>query len=572
MMHFAARSALTTLGLAVAVVPALAVALALAACGDDSASSSNGTSGTGSGGGAAFAEKDWDAEAQTLLSGPDWYRHAVFYEVYVRSLQDGDGDGIGDLAGLTSRLDDIKAIGVDAIWLMPIMPTPFVDSGYDVADYVDVNPDYGTLEDFDALIAAAHERGMRVIIDLVLNHTSNEHDWFQESRQDETNPKADWYVWSDTEGRDDIGCGTQNPTFGESAWEFDEARGQYYFHRFYAGQPDLNYRNPEVQEATLDVARFWLDRGVDGFRCDVVGLLVESADDCGILEETKAYIRDLRDVVESYDGSRVLVAEPSDLTNATAYFGDGTDMMHMAFDFGFGYFWGLYFNTKSSDSIVSTFDTALTQYPEGAQDALVIGSHDVPRAFSTALTDETRHRRAALIQMTMKGTPFIYYGEEIGMRPGSEEVVDFRDKARTPMPWTPAAGHGFTDGTPWIPFGDEVATINRETEESNPESMLAYYRTLLELRRGRAVWGAGAATIATADTPRIFAFTREDDFMRYVVAVNMIDDETTAHVAIADVGKGAQLVVGEGTIAPTSGDGTAEVVLPPSGAAIWRTR
>ncbi len=548
---------------------ALLLALLSAGCGDDA---STGTSTAGAGGGATFPEKDWNAEAETLLGGPDWYRHAVFYEVYVRSIQDSNGDGLGDLAGLTARLDDIRAIGVDAIWLMPIMPTPFADSGYDVADYEDINPDYGTLADFDALTAAAHARGMRVIIDLVLNHTSSEHAWFQESRQSTDNPKADWYVWSDSPSRADIGCGTQNPAFGDSAWELDEARGQYYFHRFYAGQPDLDYRNPEVQEATLDVARFWLDRGVDGFRCDVIGLLVESADDCGFLDETKNFIRDLRDVVEGYPGDRVLVAEPSDLTNSTEYFGDGTDMMHMAFDFGFGYFWGLYFNTESADGIAATFDKTLTSYPPGAQDALVIGSHDVPRAFSAGVGNETRHRRAALIQMTMKGTPFIYYGEELGLRPGTEEVVDFRDKARTPMLWNAEPGHGFSNATPWIAFGGEADTINRQAEEASPDSMFAYYRELLALRRGRAVWGAGEAAIATSDSSRLLAFTREDDFMRYAIAVNMTDVETVAKVGFADVGVGVQLVIGAGKLAPTADDGTAEVTLPPDGAAIWRTR
>jgi len=547
----------------------LVVGTAAIGCGDDTSPSS---STSGSGGGAAFPEKDWEAEAAALLTGPDWYRHAVFYEVYVRSLQDSNGDGLGDLPGLTSRLDDLKSLGVDALWLMPIMPTPFVDSGYDVADYEDINPDYGTIADFDALLAAAHERGMRVVIDLVLNHTSSEHAWFEESRSSTDNAKADWYVWSDTPSREDIGCGTQNPTFGNSAWEYDETREQYYFHRFYAGQPDLNYRNPEVQTATLDVARFWLDRGVDGFRCDVIGLLVESADDCGFLDETKDYVRDLREVVESYEGDRVVIAEPSDLTNSTQYFGDGSDMVHMAFNFGFGYFWGLYFNTKSNSAIVSTFDKALREYPPGSQDALVIGSHDVPRAFSSALGDETRHRRAALIQLTMKGTPFIYYGEELGMRSGEEEIVDLRDKQRTPMIWTTEPGHGFTTGQPWIAFGAEAATTNRQVEEGDPGSMLSYYRQLLELRRGRQVWGTGQASLVTSDVPQVLAFTRDDDFMRYAVAVNMTDVEITAKLAISDVGSDAKLVVGQGTLAPTADDGTAEVSLPPSESAIWRTR
>lgn len=220
-----------------------------------------------------LAEPDRAALARRLLTGPEWYRHAVVYEAYVRSLQDSNGDGVGDLPGLTSRLPELQALGVDALWLMPINPTPFADSGYDVADYTGVNPDYGTLADLDALLAAAHARGMRVMLDLVLNHTSDQHPWFQESRASRDNPKADWYVWSDTPSRADVGCGTFQAQFGAEAWTLSKARNQYYFHRFYPGQPDLNYRNPQVVKATLDAARFWLDRGVDGFRCDVIGLL-----------------------------------------------------------------------------------------------------------------------------------------------------------------------------------------------------------------------------------------------------------------------------------------------------------
>jgi alpha-glucosidase len=188
------------------------------------------------------------------------------YEVNVRSLQESNGDGIGDLQGLVSRLDVLRELGVDALWLMPITTTPFKDSGYDVADYQDVDPDYGSLADFDALVAAAHARGMRVMVDLVLNHTSDQHSWFVESRSSTTNSKASWYVWSDTEGDPNIGCGPASPTFGTSAWTFEPNRNQYYFHRFYPEQPDLNYRNPEVVEATLGAARFWLERGADGFR------------------------------------------------------------------------------------------------------------------------------------------------------------------------------------------------------------------------------------------------------------------------------------------------------------------
>lgn len=539
----------------------LLLTLAVAGCGDDAPSEEK----------ISFPEKDWDSEATALLDSPDWYRHAVFYEIYVRSFQDSDGDGIGDLPGLVSRLDYLKELGVDAIWLMPIMPTPFKDSGYDVSDYRDVNPDYGTLADFDALLAAAHERKMRVIMDLVLNHTSDQHQWFTESRSNKTNPKADWYVWSDTPSDPDIGCGTATPAFGDSAWKLDAARGQYYYHRFYPEQPDLNYRSPAVVAETLDVARFWLERGIDGFRCDVIGLLYETATECDLVPETKDYIRSLRKLVDEYPG-RVMVAEPSNLTDTTGYVGNGSDMFHMAFHFGYGYFWGFPFGAKNAAPIVETFQQSLAELPPGAQDALVIGSHDVPRAFSTAQGDDTRHQRAALIQLAAKGTPFVYYGEELALRPGTEKVVDMRDAARTPMLWDATAGHGFTTGTPWIAFGKDADAFNLAAETEDPHSMLAFYRELLELRRGRAVWGIGEMKVLETGTSSVFALLREDDFMAYVAAVNMSDEAVSADLALqpATPTKGAARVLGSGKLA-LDGD-TAHVQLPEKSWAIFRVR
>ena len=534
--------------------------IALAGCGSDDQAPESGD----------FPEKDWEAEASTLLSGPEWYRHAVFYEVYVRSFQDSNGDGIGDIPGLVSRLDELKALGVDALWLMPIMPTPFKDSGYDVADYQDVNPDYGTLADFDALIAAAEERNMRVIIDLVLNHTSDQHAWFQESRSDQTNPKADWYVWSDTPSHPENGCTTDAPLFGTSAWELDPTRNQYYFHRFYPEQPDLNYRNPEVVAAALDAARFWLDRGVHGFRCDVIALLVESANDCGFLPETKDIVRQLRDVLDEYP-NRVMVAEPSDLTNATPYFGDGTDMFQMAFHFGYGYFWHFAFGAQNADEIVKTFDKALTEYPAGSQDALVIGSHDVPRAYAVALGDETKHRRAAAIQLAARGTPFIYYGEELGLRPGSTTVVDDRDRARTPMLWNADPGFGFSSAEPWIPFGPAPELTNLAAQQADPTSIYAFYKDFLARRRGRAVWGTGAMQIIDAGTNQLFVLLREDDFMAYLIAINMSVEPKAATLSSESFGERApRLELGDGELVKDGAN--AMLSLPASGYAVFRIR
>jgi alpha-glucosidase len=502
--------------------------------------------------------QDQQAEATRLLTGPDWYRHAIFYEVNVRSFQDSNGDGIGDLNGLTSRLDYLKGIGVDALWLMPIMPSPFKDSGYDISDYRGIDPAYGTLEDFDRLLAEAKKRSMRVMIDLVLNHTSDAHAWFQESRANKTNARANWYVWSDTASREDIGCGTAGSTFGDSAWQRDEARGQFYFHRFYPGQPDLNYREPAVANEMRDIAKLWLDRGVDGFRCDVVGLLFETASTCSLVPETIDYIKSLRTLVNGYP-DRTMIAEPVELANATPYFGSGRDMFHMAFDFAYGYFWGI--GMASGDRrIIEDAMTTASKFPEGAQDALVIGSHDVLRAWQSAGADPDRYKAAAVLQMTMRGTPFIYYGEELGLRPGTTTKIDIRDTARTPMPWTAAApGFGFTTaGASWLPFGEAASETSVETEDANPESMLSFYRSLLALRRGHAVWGSGVSKLVPVDDRGLLAFVREDADAnakeKFLVVVNLAVEEREGTLDITTAAQGvslanAKLVLGQARLA-----------------------
>jgi alpha-glucosidase len=516
-----------------------------------------------------YAEKDRAAEAARLLGGADWYRHAVFYELYVRSFQDSDGDGVGDLPGLTSRLDDLRALGADALWLMPIMPSPLADSGYDVSDYESILPAYGTLADFDALLAAAHARQMRVFVDLVLNHTSDQHPWFTASRSSRDDPKADWYVWSDQPGRDDIGCGPV-PTFGTSAWTFAPERGQYYFHRFYPFQPDLNYRNPQVVEATLDVARFWLDRGVDGFRCDAVGLLYESATGCDVIPETQDYFRKLRALVDSYP-DRALVAEPFGFDDPAPYFGDGHDMFHMAFDFTLGMQWGGYLATASAQQFAQRLQTVQSTYPAGAQDALFIGSHDIPRAWDAALGLASRWRRAALIQMTAPGTPFIYYGEELGLLPGQQVVVDSRDHARTPMLWSGGAGWGFTAGEPWIAFGGSPEATNLEAERGDPASTYGFYRELLALRRGRESFGAGSFRVLATDEPAVLLYQRGSADESYLVAVSTDEDKEICAVAQeADLGSDPSRLFGT---ASASRDGRAlRVRLPPGGMGVFRVR
>jgi alpha-glucosidase len=517
----------------------------------------------------AYPEKDRGAEARRLLSGPGWYRHAVFYEVYVRSLQDSGGDGIGDLAGLTSRLDDLKSLGVDALWLMPIMPSPFADSGYDVSDYLGVNPDYGTMADLDALLAAAHARGMRVMLDLVLNHTSDQHPWFLESRQDRTNPRADWYVWSDTPSSPTIPCGPI-PGFGTSAWTFEATRGQYYFHRFGAAQPDLNYWNPDVGAAMLDVARFWLDRGVDGFRCDVVGLLYESPAGCDTIPETQAYVRRLRTVLDGYP-DRTMVAEPAGFGSTAPFFGGGSDMFHMAFDFDFLFPWPGWLASGSARPVAEHFAAVQQALPAGAQSAIQLSNHDFARNFERTGGVSSRWRRAAVIQATMPGTPFLYYGEELDLRPGTQVVVDDRDRARTPMPWSDGPGLGFTSGTPWIAFGADAARTTVTAERADPASPHAFLTGLLALRRGREAFGAGSLRILDMDDPSILLYLRESADESYVVVVGM--DETATRTGVAAAARlpgDAQTLLGTASLV-RDGD-AARVTVPPAGFGVFRVR
>lgn len=512
---------------------------------------------------------DQQTKAAALLEGPDWYRHAVFYEVYVRSFQDSNGDGIGDLPGLVSRLDDLKSLGVDALWLMPIFKSPFKDSGYDVSDYDSISPEYGTMDDLKKLLAEAHARKMRVFLDLVFNHTSAEHPWFQESRASKTSPKSDYYVWSDTPSAPGNACGPFNSTFGTVPWTLDPQRNQYYFHRFYPGQPDLNFDNPNVVSETLGVAKRWLDLGVDGFRCDVIGLLFETnvPKDCGVLQpKTADYVRKLRGVLDGFP-NRAMVAESVLFDSPKAYYGNGKDAFQMAFLFDYGYLWPLAFQSESRSQFDKAFQSAET-FPEGAQNALVIGSHDVGRAYAVAQGKEWRHRRAAEIQMFARGTPYIYYGEELGLRPGTEKVVDSRDSARTPMPWTRADGHGFSAAKPWLAFGPEADTTSVEAEKADKGSMFVHYKQMLALRRGRSVFGTGAMKLVDVGNPSVFAFVRSDATEAWLVVENLT--ETPQSVSAEVEGTLAERALGTGTAKREGGKVALE--LPATGSFVGKLR
>jgi alpha-glucosidase len=486
---------------------------------------------------------------------------ATVYEIYIRSFQDSNDDGVGDLQGIVGRLDYLSELGVDAVWLTPFYPSPQVDFGYDVADHEDVDPQFGTLADFDRLIAAAHGRGIKVIVDVVLNHTSDQHPWFLSSRTGRTSPLRDWYIWRD-------GAVPGKPpnnwesAFGGPAWTFDPASDQWYYHFFYAGQPDLNWRNPAVEERMFATLKFWIDRGVDGFRLDAVNTLFEdpglrdnpvlpapAVSLTGIrtqdfvqtrrLPEVHDVLRRLRAFVDRCAPHTVLISEAYvDTVGELVRFygeGDNRDGMHLPFNFFLA-------------QVPSLDGAAFRRAVEAVEDACagrwpsqVLSNHDIDRAcdrFASGPDTDPVARLLATMLLTLRGTPFIYYGEEIGTRTEPprriEEVRDpvgrhfwprykGRDGVRRPMAWTGAPGAGFTGGTPWLPIGEDGARRNVAAQKADAGSLLHYYRALLALRRRSPAITSG--DYRSVDTVRdVFAYVRQSGDDRLLVILNMAND------------------------------------------------
>ncbi len=462
-----------------------------------------------------------------------WWQHGVVYQIYPRSFQDTDGDGTGDIGGIISRLDHLVWLGVDAIWISPVYPSPMADFGYDISDYCDIDPLFGTLADMDALIAAAHKRRLKVILDYVPNHTSDRHPWFLESRRSRTSPKRDWYLWRD---RAASGGAPNNwlSNFGGPAWAWDAPSGQCYYHSFLPNQPDLNWRNPAVRAAMFDVLRFWLARGVDGFRADVLWMMVKddqfrdnpanpgyapggsshdkllplyTADRPEVLEIVEA----MRAVLDEYP-DRVLLGELYlPIERLVAYYGRDGRGAHLPFNFQLLLLseW----HAAAIADIVTRYEAAL---PPGGWPNWVLGNHDRPRIASRVGREQARV--AALLLLTLRGTPTIYMGDELGMVdtpiPWSE-VRDpaetrepgrglGRDPERTPFPWQAGAGAGFTTGRPWLPIGvDTPLGVQRE----QPGSMANFYRDLLALRRRHPALVAGTIVSVAAHGP-VLSFRR----------------------------------------------------------------
>lgn len=476
-----------------------------------------------------------------------WWRSGVLYQVYPRSFQDSDGDGVGDLSGIIQRLPYLRELGVDALWLSPIFPSPMVDFGYDIADYVGIDPLFGKLADFDALVVAVHTHGLKLILDLVPNHTSDQHPWFVESRSARDNPKRDWYIWRDA-GPDGGPPTNWLSEFGGSSWQFDEHTQQYYYHAFLRQQPDLNWRNPQVRRAIADVMRFWLRRGVDGFRVDVMWHLVKdelyrdnppnpdfapgrqpyerllplySTD----RPEVHAVVAKLRQVMEEFD-DRVLIGEiylPPD--KLVAYYGDNLAGAHLPFNFA------LISTPWTAPAIAQLIHDYETVLPPGAWPNWVLGNHDRVRVASRIGRDQARI--AAMLLLTLRGTPTLYYGDEIGLQQvaiAPDQVRDpfeinvpglgvGRDGCRTPMQWDASAHGGFSSAEPWLPLAEDFARENVAVQTQDTASMLNLYRALIALRRARPELALGAY-IPVAVTNDVLMFQREHDGRRLLVALN----------------------------------------------------
>jgi alpha-glucosidase len=529
------------------------------------------------------------------IKGPErmqdlkWWQRGVIYQIYPRSFQDSNGDGIGDLPGIIRRLDHVVTLGVDAIWISPIYPSPMADFGYDVTDYCDVAGVFGNLADFNRLVAEAHRRGLRLILDLVPNHTSNEHPWFIESRNSRANPKRDWYIWRDA-GAEGALPNNWLSRFGGPAWEWDGRTNQYYYHSFLKEQPDLNWRNPAVKQAMYDVLRFWLDRGVDGFRVDVLWLLIkddqfrdnpvnpayvpgESSHDrllpfyTANRPEVHAIVAEMRSVTDTYP-DRVLIGEIYlPIEQLVTYYGHDLKGAHLPFNFQL---LQTAWNAASIAQIMEEYEAAL---PHGAWPNWVLGNHDKERIASKI--GSAQARVAAMLLLTLRGTPTIYYGEEIGMKDvpiAPEQVQDpaeknepglglGRDPERTPMPWDGSLLAGFTSGEPWLPLGADHARVNVEGLRESRRSILNLYRRLIDLRRDKPVLTHGSIDAVTVQG-NILRYERRQGDQRLVIALNLAHERarvlslpsgrlllsTDLDRAGEDVGVSASLRANEGII------------------------
>ena len=487
----------------------------------------------------------------TASTTQPWWKGAVLYEIYPRSFQDSNNDGIGDLNGITQRLDYLKTLGVDAIWLSPIYPSPQIDFGYDISNYEAIDPQYGTLKDFDHLVAEAKKRNIRVIMDLVLNHTSDKHPWFLASRSSKTDPKRDWYVWRDGKGPGQPPNNWQSD-FGHSAWEYDQKTGQYYYHKFYIQQPDLNWNNPQVRKAMYDVERFWINRGVAGFRLDAITTLFEDPqwrDDATIkdadgkpvinaygdqslddamtnnLPEVHDVLRELRQVADSYKGRDiVLIGETylKSISDLKKMYGEKNDELQMPMDMQIGFI-----NKLDVNLFRERIDQVQNEI-NGNEPLIIFDNHDNPRwdRYGDGTHNQDIGRVIATILFATRGTALFYYGDEIGMvttpPTRKEDVKDpvgltgwpknkGRDGERTPMQWDDGPNAGFTGPNvkPWLPIPPSYKTVNVKSEVVDFDSLLNWYKQLIEFRRSTPALRDGKNIMLNTSDSNVLSWLRQ---------------------------------------------------------------
>ena len=526
--------------------------------------------------------------ATTQASKQDWWKNAVIYEIYPRSFQDSNGDGIGDLNGITARLDYLKDLGVDAIWLTPVYPSPQADFGYDISDYKNIDPQYGTLKDFDRLVAEADKRHIRVIMDMVMNHTSDEHKWFLESRSSRDNPYRDWYMWRDGKGETATDKG-QPPSnwqsdFGHSAWEWDEKTRQYYYHKFYIKQPDVNWDNPKIHEAFKDIVSFWLKRGVGGFRFDAITTLFE---DPNLTDESIVKDKDGKPVIDAFgeprlDGlkteflpgvhlvmqemrahadtfnsakfpdTRVLIGEtylPNIAALAEQYGTAEKPEFHLPMDTQLGFI---------NKLDVALFRAKLTDVETkigGNEPLLVFDNHDNARLdlrYGDGVHDTDIQRAISTVLFASRGTALFYYGDELGMKTTpptrKEDVKDpvgvtgwpkekGRDGERTPMQWDASANAGFSKATPWLPVPPSAATLNVKAEKDDPASLLAWYKSLIRLKKTNESFERGDNQMLDTENTQVLSWTRQaEGAARVVVSVNFTAQPQTVNLTAGGAG------------------------------------
>ncbi|HUV69565.1 MAG TPA: alpha-glucosidase [Terracidiphilus sp.] len=531
-----------------------------------------------------------DPSNATQTAERDWWKNAVIYEVYPRSFQDSNGDGIGDLNGITERLDYLKTLGVDAIWLTPVYPSPQVDFGYDISDYRNIDPQYGTLADFDRLVSEAGKRHIRVLMDMVMNHTSDQHRWFIQSRSSRDNPYRDWYVWHDGKGETatDKGVPPNNwqSLFGHSAWQWDAKTRQYYYHKFYIQQPDLNWNNPMVHKAFEDIIAFWLKRGVGGFRFDAITTLFEdpSLADEGVLKDENgkpiinaygdpeldnsktdnlpglhAVMQEMRAVTDKFNssafpGTRVLVGETylPNIQELTKMYGPpGKPEFHLPMD--------------TQLAIINKMDVAqfrsklidVEMHTNAHVPLLVFDNHDNARLdvrYGDGVHDKDIQRVIATVLFASRGAALFYYGDEIGMKTTpptrKQDVKDpigitgwpkekGRDGERTPMQWNTSAHAGFSKGTPWLPVPPSAATVNVVMEKNDPDSLFAWYQSLIRLKKTVPAFENGANIMLDTENNKVLSWMRKaPGAAPVVVSVNFTAEAQKVNLATGGAGVG----------------------------------